>query len=65
MLWCSLKTNIQLEGKMKMQEDGTLPGSGPKVNLSAFYWTNSTLSYHVYDNTMVKLLWDLKSIGQE
>lgn len=48
-----------------MQEDGTLPGSGPKVNLSAFHCTISTLSYHVNDNTIVKIPWDLKSIGQE
>jgi len=33
----SLKMNTQFQGKMKMQEDGTLPRSGPKVNISAFH----------------------------
>lgn len=57
--------NAQFEGKIKMQEGRAQPGSGLKVNLGTFHWTISILIYHVSDNKIVKLLWDLKSIGQE
>lgn len=57
--------NAQLEGKMKTQEAGTLLGSSARVNFSTFHLANSILSYCVNDNTVVKLLFDLKSVVQD
>lgn len=56
--------DAQLEGKIKMQEAGTLLGSSARVNFNTFHLTNSILSYRVNDNTVVKLLLDLKSVVQ-
>lgn len=40
-LWCGLKMNTQLEGKLKIQEDGTQQGQVPSeslcISLNNFY----------------------------